>query len=171
MRHHAYEFSTPENFLGLDAAASDPATSRVVVLPIPYEATVSFGQGTREGPRAIIHASRQVELYDRWRGDEPALMLGIHTLPALAPSAAGPEATVMAIAACAAEQLAAGKHLVALGGEHTISVGIAQAIAQDHPGFVVVQIDAHADLRDDYEGSRFSHACAARRMLEQHRHG
>jgi len=164
MRH--YELSTPENFLGLAADASDLADSRVVVLPIPYEATVSYGQGTREGPRAIIHASRQVELYDRWRGDEPALMLGIHTLPALAPSAAGPEANVAAIAACAAEHLAAGKHLVGLGGEHTISVGIAQAVARHHPEFVLVQIDAHADLRDSYEGSRYSHACAARRILD-----
>jgi agmatinase len=161
-----YETLAPDNFLGLDDDHSAYATSAALILPIPYEATVSYGQGTREGPRAILYASRQVELYDREFGDEPALRHGIHTLPALAPAISGPDAMVAAIAACAQEHLATGKLLVGLGGEHTVSAGIAHAVRATHGDFVMVQIDAHSDLRDEYEGSPYSHACVARRVLE-----
>jgi agmatinase len=161
-----YETLPPDNFLGLDGDASGYARSAAVILPIPYEATVSFGQGAREGPRAIIHASRQVELYDRELDDEPALQYGIYTLPALAPDVRGPEPTVAAIAACAEEHLRSGKLLVGLGGEHTVSVGIARAVRLACGEFVLVQIDAHSDLRDSYEGSPYSHACVARRVFD-----
>jgi agmatinase len=162
-----YETLPPETFLGLDAEHSGYEHSAALVLPIPYEATVSYGQGAREGPRAIIYASRQVELYDRELDDEPALTYGIHTLPALAPVTSGPEAMVAAITACATEHLGSGKLLVGLGGEHTVSVGMARAVQALHGDFVMVQIDAHSDLRDEYEGSPYSHACIARRVLEE----
>jgi agmatinase len=161
-----YETLPPENFLGLDPEHSDYDRSAALILPIPYEATVSYGQGAREGPRAIIHASRQVELYDRELDDEPALTYGVHTLPAIAPVGSGPEAMVDAIAACAEEHLRAGKLLFGLGGEHTVSVGVARAVRALHGEFVMVQIDAHSDLRDEYEGSRYSHACVAKRVLD-----
>lgn len=161
-----YETLPPDNFLGLDEQDAAYERSAAVVLPIPYEGTVSYGQGTREGPRAILHASRQVELYDRELDDQPALTHGIHTLPALAPVVGGPEGMVSAIAACAEEHLRAGKLLVGLGGEHTVSVGLAQAVKAVVGEFVLVQIDAHSDLRDEYEGSRYSHACIARRVLD-----
>jgi agmatinase len=161
-----YDILPPDNFLGLEAGHSTYERSAALVLPIPYEATVSFGQGAREGPRAIIHASRQVELYDRELDDEPALTYGIHTLPALAPDVSGPAAMVAAIAACAEEHLRTGKLLVGLGGEHTVSVGIARAVQAVSGEFVLVQVDAHSDLRDTYEGSPYSHACIARRVLE-----
>ena len=153
-----YEYATPENFLGLEGELASYDTAKVVVLPIPYEATVSFGQGARGGPRAIINASRQVELYDREFDCEAAYSYGVHTLPALAPHTAGPEAMVDAITACAHEHLSAGKLLVGLGGEHSISSGFARAIHAIHGDFVLVQIDAHSDLRDSYEGSPYSHA-------------
>lgn len=162
----SYELLPADNFLGLDDSASDYEQSAAVIMPIPYEATVSFGQGAREGPRAILYASRQVELYDRELDDEPALTYGIHTLPAIAPAVAGPEAMVDAIAVYAEEQLSTGKLLVGLGGEHTVSIGIARAVAALHESFVMVQIDAHGDLRDEYEGSSYSHACVARRVLD-----
>lgn len=161
-----YELLPPENFLGLDEESSTYKDSAVVVLPIGYEGTVSYGQGTREGPRAIINASRQVELYDRELDDEVALRYGIHTLPALAPMISGPEAMVEAVAEAAEEQLRAGKLLVGLGGEHTISSGFARAVQAVHGDFVMVQIDAHSDLRDEYEGSPYSHACISKRVLD-----
>jgi agmatinase len=162
----AYETLPPDNFLGLAPEHSHYERSAALILPIPYEATVSFGQGTRNGPRAIIDASHQVELYDRELDDEPALTYGIHTLPALAPVVSGPEATVAAVGACAEEHLRTGKLLVGLGGEHTVSAGIARAVSAVHGDFVMVQIDAHSDLRDEYEGSAYSHACIARRVLD-----
>ena len=161
-----YETLPPDNFLGLDEQHSDYARSAALILPIPYEGTVSYGQGTREGPRAIIHASQQVELYDRELDDEPALSYGIHTLPALASVVSGPEGMVAAIAACAEEHLRGGKLLVGLGGEHTVSAGVARAVKALHGDFVMVQLDAHSDLRDEYEGSPYSHASIARRVLD-----
>lgn len=162
-----YETLPPQNFLGLDDEHSGYESSAALILPIPYEGTVSYGQGTREGPRAIIEASRQVELYDRELDDEPALSYGIHTLPAIAPVVSGPSAMVDAIAAYAEEQLRTGKLLVGLGGEHTVSAGIARAVQAVHGEFVMVQIDAHSDLRDEYEGSPYSHASVARRVFDQ----
>lgn len=162
-----YETLPPQNFLGLDDEHSGYESSAALILPIPYEGTVSYGQGTREGPRAIIEASRQVELYDRELDDEPALSYGIHTLPAIAPVVSGPAAMVDAIAAYAEEQLRTGKLLVGLGGEHTVSAGIARAVQAVHGNFVMVQIDAHSDLRDEYEGSPYSHASVARRVFDQ----
>ncbi|GAB4189623.1 MAG: agmatinase [Roseiflexaceae bacterium] len=163
---NGYETLPPDNFLGLPEEYSGYERSAALVLPIPYEATVSYGQGTREGPRAIIHASHQVEVYDRDLDDEPALRHGIHTLPALAPVISGPEGMVDAITACAEHHLRSGKLLVGLGGEHTVSVGLARAVQALHGDFMLVQIDAHSDLRDEYEGSRYSHACIARRVLD-----
>src|SRR5580765_8203808 len=141
-----YETLPPNNFLGLDEEHSSYEHSAALILPIPYEGTVSYGQGTREGPRAIIAASQQVELYDRELDDDTALTYGIHTLPFLAPVVSGPAGMVDAIAACAEEHLRTGKLLVGLGGEHTVSAGIARAIHAIHGDFVMVQIDAHSDL-------------------------
>jgi agmatinase len=162
----SYETLPPDNFLGLDAEHSAYDRSAAVVLPIPYEGTVSYGQGTREGPRAIIQASQQVELYDRELADEPALTYGVHTLPYLAPVVSGPADMVAAIAACAEEHLRSGKLLIGLGGEHSVSAGMAQAVRAVYGDFVLVQIDAHSDLRDAYEGSRYSHASVAKRIFD-----
>jgi agmatinase len=161
-----YETLPPNNFLGLSEEHSGYDRSAALILPIPYEGTVSYGQGTREGPRAIITASQQVELYDRELDDEPALAYGIHTLPFLAPVVSGPAGMVDAIAACAEEHLRIGKLLVGLGGEHTVSAGIARAVAATRGDFVMVQIDAHSDLRAEYEGSPYSHASIARRVFD-----
>ena len=159
----------PDNFLGLEEEISTYATAQVVVLPIPYEATVSYGGGTAEGPAAIITASQQVELYDREYDEERVRRYGIHTLPALDLPEDGAEAT--AHIAQAVETLARdGKLVVGLGGEHTLSGGFGKGLldAVGEP-VTVLQIDAHSDLRDEYEGTIYSHACVARRLLDDPR--
>ncbi len=158
--------TTPHNFLGLEGEYSDFAHAGVLVLPLPFEATVSYGRGTAGGPEAILTASQQVELYDREYDDEPALRYGVHTLPPLElPN--DPAAVVTAIRAAAAEAARSGKFLVALGGEHTVSVGVGLGLLDALGGpLTVVQIDAHSDLRDRYEDTPYSHACVARRLLE-----
>ncbi len=158
--------TTPSNFLGLSDKYSAFDRARVLVLPVPFEATVSYGSGTAAGPAAIISASRQVEFYDRDLDAEPGLDYGIHTLPPLALSD-DPAAAVAQITAAVIPAARTGKLVVGLGGEHTVSVGFARGLldALGDP-LTVVQIDAHCDLRDEYEDSPYSHACIARRLLE-----
>ena len=158
--------TTPDNFLGLDEAASAFDRAGVLVLPIPFEATVSYGGGTADGPAAIITASQQVELYDREYGEEPAMRYGVHTLPALA-LPEQPAVAVDTIAAAVEAAARSGKLVVGLGGEHTISVGVGRGLLAALGGpLTIVQLDAHSDLRDSYEDSPYSHACIARRLLE-----
>jgi agmatinase len=157
-----------EGFLGLPEERQDPTTARVFVLPIPYEATVSYESGTRDGPRAIIDASHQVELYDQELEAEPALRWGIHTLPALPCDLPAGEEMTERIARAVEPVVKDGKFLLVLGGEHGISPGVVRGVRRALPGrLTVVQIDAHADLRDSYEGERFSHACAMRRIIDE----
>ncbi len=157
----------PDNFLGLADEHSSFERAGVLVLPIPLEATVSYGGGTAHGPRAILTASQQLELYDREVDDEPALVYGVHTLPPVdLPDDVA--ASVDTIAATVAAAARTGKLVIGLGGEHTVSLGFGRGLLDALGGpLTVVQIDAHSDLRDEYEGSRFSHACVARRLLEQ----
>ena len=164
-------FQTPWNFLGLPGEISDPARARGWLLSIPYESTTSYGAGTREGPNAILAASRQVELYDREFGNEPAMEYGIHTTLPLNLVHRSPEAMIQAVEDVV-EQLLSGKKrpevLGVLGGEHSISAGVVRGLARSHnaDSLVAVHVDAHADLREEYEGSPYSHACAAKRIQE-----
>jgi agmatinase len=166
-----YETVPPYNFLGLTPELSDRARSRALVLPIPYEMTTTYGGGTKGGPRAIIEASRMVELYDIQLGCEPATKWGIRTLPAIGHHLQSPEAAINNIAGAVGNILSAfsaddRRLLVTLGGEHAISIGVVRAFKKHFGDFVIVQLDAHADLRDGYEGTAYSHASAGRRMSE-----
>lgn len=158
--------NVPDNFLGLPSELSDPQRAAAHILPIPFEATVSYRGGTAAGPRAIITASQQVELYDREFDLQPIEKFGIHTLPALNlppdPAAAFP------LIERAATQMAASCRLpVALGGEHSITAPFVRGILQTKPETItVLQIDAHSDLRDTYDDTPYSHASVARRLLE-----
>jgi agmatinase len=152
-------------FLGLPPEASDAARSRVVVLPVPYEASTTFLRGTGGGPAAILAASTQVEFFDETERDEPC-MLGLHTLPPLDVSGA-PEDVVARVEGAVAAHAAAGRFVLTLGGEHTVSIGAVRGAARGRGPLTVVQIDAHADLRDEYEGSPFNHACVMRRLAER----
>ena len=158
-----------ENFLGLPDNLSRFDKAQVVMLPIPLELTVSYGLGTADGPAAIVAASQEVEMYDRELDREPVADWGIHTLPALAlPDE--PAAAVDTITAAVEKLAATVKLVVGLGGEHTVSAGVGRGLLAALGGPVtVVQIDAHCDLRDEFEGSPYSHACVARRLLEDDR--
>ncbi len=158
-------FWPPRGFAALEPEFSDYDSSRVVVLPVPYDSTASGWVGAREGPAAIIEASENMELYDIGIGCEP-YRVGIHTLPELAVHAGGPEAMVDRVREVVGELLDGGKFVVTLGGEHTVAVGAVRAHAQRTPGLSVLALDAHADLRDSYMDTPYSHACTLRRTLE-----
>ena len=164
-------FQSSWNFLGLMDEIASAETARGWLLPVPYEATTSYGAGTREGPAAIIAASRQIELYDREFGCEPVMEYGIHTLAPMDPVVGSPDAMIQAIENVVTDLLSGANHpevLGILGGEHSISAGVVRGLARviSAKNLVVVHVDAHADLRDEYEGSPYSHACAARRIVE-----
>ncbi len=152
------------SFLGLGEADSRSESSRVVVLPVPYEGTTTFHKGTRRGPEAILWASQQVELFDEELRQE-TYTVGVHTLPPLDVEGS-PEEIPPRVAAAVLPWARRGKFVVTLGGEHTASVGSVWAYREVFPDVSVLQIDAHADLRPAYEGTRFNHACAAGRMCE-----
>lgn len=163
-------FQSAWNFLGLPGELAAPDRARAWILPVPYEGTTSYGAGTREGPAAIIAASRQVELFDREFNCEPAMSIGVHTMNPLALEHRSPEVMVGAIEKAVAGILSGTprpEQLVVLGGEHSISGGVARGMREAGlKDFVTVHVDAHADLREEYEGTPYSHACAARRIVE-----
>ncbi|MEO8348662.1 MAG: agmatinase [Acidobacteriota bacterium] len=153
------------NFLGIPEADNGLETSRVVVLPVPYERTVSYGVGTRNGPSAILEASHYVELYDD-ELDEEVAGVGIHTLPPWLPDRMEPDACVEGLERIVSEILERPRFVLTLGGEHAIATGPIRAHHARYPNLSILHFDAHGDLRDEYEGDRHSHACAARRFLE-----
>lgn len=156
--------NTPaERFLSTEIAELAPGEARFHVLPVPYEKTVSYGGGTAKGPAAILAASGQLE---RWDGASDPGAEGIYTWPALDCSGA-PERVIADIAAAVKRILALGKLPVVLGGEHTVTWGVVRGYLEaGERDFGVVQIDAHADLRDRYEGDPLSHASVMRRVVE-----
>lgn len=156
----------PQTFLGLPESAAAYARARVVVLPIPFEATTSYGSGTRDGPAAILAASRQVETYDADLGADLA-DAPIHTAAPLAPDFSSPSAMTDRIHAAAARYLADGKWVLGLGGEHAVTLGLVRAAADVHGPLSLLQVDAHLDLRDAFEGTPYSHASVMRRCLDE----
>jgi agmatinase len=155
----------PFNFGGIaEAKYAGFDDSRILVWPIPYEGTVSYGSGTGDGPRAIINASRNMELYDE-EIENSVYRLGIHTLPELG-IADQPAAMMARIEQEAQKLLATGKFLATLGGEHSISGPIVRAFAKQVPDLSVLQIDAHTDLRETYDGTPHSHTSIMARVVE-----
>jgi agmatinase len=160
----------PHNFLGLDDDKSNFDSARVVIFPVPYEATTSYGAGTGAGPDAIIQASRYIELYDQELDSEPA-DVGIATLPELHLSGAGPQQAIQELRDAYDRILDAGngKFVVMLGGEHSISSAPILAHVERNKGkrVSVLQFDAHTDLRHEYEGSPYSHAAVMHRVHQK----
>ncbi len=150
-------------FMDTEVPELAPEQARFHVLPVPYEKTVSYGGGTAKGPAAILAASGQLE---RWDGHSDPGADGIYTWPAIDCSRA-PKAVIADIAAAVARILRLGKLPVVLGGEHTVTWGVMRGyLDAGVRDFGVVQIDAHADLRDRYEGDPLSHASVMRRVVE-----
>ncbi len=164
------EDSRRPRFLGLEESDSGPWD--VVVLPVPFEMTTSWGEGTEKGPAACIEASSQVELYDSMLPDDLPCGLDIHTAEAWGSEAGTLLEQLDSIRDYAAKWVDGAQFPVFLGGEHGILLPLMQAVS-GHPEIgndlgrlTLVQIDAHADLRDDLGGERFSHGTAVRRALD-----
>lgn len=153
-----------KKFLGDENIFDDPDTSFGVVIPIPYEFSTSYGKGTANGPAAIIEASQYVELYDEELDCEP-YKNGILTSASLTYESDPVPATIQ-IKNQAEKYLGENKFIIALGGEHTISQALVEACNKKYSDLSILQLDAHADLRDSYEGSRYSHACVMKRIWE-----
>ncbi len=158
-------FSTLRNFAGLAPPHSDRESARVVVLPVAYDGTTEWCSGTRHGPRAIIDASEYLELYDIELERETS-EVGIYTLPGLQPDMAGPEQMVQRVYQVTRGLLDEGKTVVMLGGEHSLTLGAVRAYRERYEALSVLQLDAHADLRDSYQGTKFGNATVMRRVLE-----
>jgi agmatinase len=156
----------PENFGGLPDEHSQYATSRAVIFPVPLERTTSYKHGTRNGPAAILAASRNMELYDEELELEPYKEIGIHTLPAIDTADGTLDEVISEIFTAQLGLLEDEKFTVALGGEHSLTPPLVSATAKKYKNLSVLQIDAHADLRDEYQGNPASHACAMRRVVE-----
>jgi agmatinase len=151
------------NYGGIDAELTAYEQAAFVVLPVPYDLTSTYHSGSRRGPGAILDASANMELYDEELRRE-TYRVGIHTLPPLEADARGPAEMVEAVRRAIAGITADGKIPVMLGGEHSITFGAVQAVQAAYPELTVLQLDAHADLRDAYQGTPFSHASVARRI-------
>jgi agmatinase len=155
----------PMNFGGIDEAEfSSLERAQVLVLPIAYEGTVSYGKGTGQGAATIIEASRNMELYDE-ETDAEVYKIGIHTLAVLMPELS-PGVMMNKIYERTTQALAENKFLVSLGGEHSISAPIIRAHAEKYHNISILQIDAHADLRDEYDGTPHSHASVMARAVK-----
>jgi agmatinase len=156
----------PDNFLALPEQWSGIEQARVVILPVPYEQTTSFGKGTAMGPSSILEASAQVELYDEELDAEIyTLTGGIATLKPM--DIAGKDAAaVESVRKRVRDLIEQDKTVVCIGGEHTISIGAARAHSERYQDISILQLDAHSDLREEYEGNRYSHACVMARIHE-----
>jgi agmatinase len=153
----------PFNFCGLPEQFCTFEHSAVVLLPVPFDETSTWLKGADKGPEAIIEASRHLELYDRETNTE-VYRKGICTDHALI--AAGSESMITEVHAKTNKLIRQGKFVVAVGGEHSISIGAIRAHSAFYQDMAVLHLDAHADLRDEYEGNRYNHACAVARMKE-----
>jgi len=140
--------------------------AKAVVLPVPYDSTTSYNAGARNGPHAMIQASRQVEWYDSELAYSPAMVAHVFTLDELEPAMGSPEETIVRVEAAVTEILEAGKLPIIFGGEHSISLGPIRAVNEFYDNVSVLQIDAHTDLRDSYEGTKYNHASVMRRARE-----
>jgi len=163
-----YDRLAASEFGGTTPTTTDFEHARVVILPVPLDRTTSYVPGTRGGPHEILVASSHMELWDE-ETQTDVHSIGVFTLPEMEFPFATMEEVVEEIRRVAAEIVSRDKFPVILGGEHSITAPVVAAMAVKYPGLSVLQIDAHADLRESYMGTRHNHACAMRRVLEHAR--
>jgi len=156
---------TPLNFGGIEPEFSEWDRSKITVVPVPYDLTTTYVSGTRNGPRAIIEASTNMELYDEELKKE-TYRVGIYTREPLAVTEKKPEEMLRVVSEAVSQGVSSGKFQVVVGGEHSISLGVVRELVKRYPRLSVLHLDAHADLRESYQGTPYSHACAARRISE-----
>jgi len=155
--------STYPSFLERDVPPAPQDRARFEIIPVPFEKSVSYGCGTAAGPAKLLEASLQLEAFD---GAGVPAYAGIYTGPAIDCAADTP--TVLGrVAARVSAALTGSRVPIVIGGEHTVTLGAIDALIEHGEPFGVVQFDAHADLRDTYEGNRYSHACVMRRVFER----
>jgi agmatinase len=152
------------NFGGIPPACSLYESSPIVILPVPFDGTSTWIKGADKGPAAILEASANMELYDI-ETDSEVYLKGIHTADPVIEKTS-PERMTRLVHDTIYKFLDDGKFVVTLGGEHSVTIGAVQAFAEQIPGLSVLQIDAHTDMRQEYEGSRFNHACVMARVRE-----
>jgi agmatinase len=163
---NTYTLAAPENFGGLPEENAGYENARAVIFPVPLERTTTYETGTRNGPAAILAASRNMELYDEELGLESSRQFGVATLPAIDTQDGTLEKVLAELHTTELALLEDRKLPVVLGGEHSLTPPLVSAAAKKFPDLTVLQIDAHADLREAYQGNPASHACAMRRVLE-----
>jgi agmatinase len=157
--------ATPKSYGGLEEEFSNFKKAKAVIVQVPFDRTTTYIHGTKNGPAAIIDASRYMERYDDELNQE-TFRIGIHTMDALAVDNLTSEEMVARVYAQVGEILKANKFPVVLGGEHSVSVGAVKAHRDAYPDLSVLHLDAHNDMRDELFGSKLNHGCAARRISE-----
>lgn len=154
-----------DNFLGIsEKKYFDYNSSKYVIQQVPYEHTSSYLAGSAKGPAAIVKASQYVELYDEVLDCETYRTCGIATVPAINFKSKVNAAAVDLIAKETSMHLDAGKYVVSLGAEHTVTYGFVKAYNERYKNLTVLQIDAHSDLRDTYHNNKYSHASVMHRI-------
>ena len=162
----SYPSALPFRFAGLEDQYAAYEKARVVVLPVPLERTTTYAKGTAKGPCAIIEASRNMETFDEELQVETYQKLGIATLEEMDTEEGSLEQILANISTAVLSLLKDGKFPLVLGGEHSLTPPCVSAVARKYNDLSVLQIDAHADLRETYQDNPNSHACALRRSLE-----
>lgn len=152
----------PYNLFGLED--QDYKKAKIVAVPVPYDSTTTYKSGTREGPHALIEASRNMELYSEETGTDIS-KIGIYTTEEIAPDFSSPENMVKRIEKEIRPIISDKKIPLLIGGEHTISIGSVKALSGNNK-FSFLHFDAHSDSRDSYQGSKFCHACVVARVKE-----
>ena len=154
-------------FTGPDGSCEDMSISKIVILPVAYDKTSTWIKGAEKGPKAILEASVALELFDIETRTE-VYKQGIFTLPVLEIEA-DPEKMAKQVETRVSELLNKDKFVVTIGGEHSVSIGAISAVSKSVDNLTVLQLDAHSDLRDIYEGSKYNHACVMARVAENNK--